>query len=62
MQVIVTTHSPYLLDLVPFESIIVSEKNSEGSLYHIPNNKTSLNLWKEKFSSGRLYTMGKLTN
>ena len=61
MQVIATTHSPYLLDLVPLESIIVSEKNNEGSYYHIPNKEESLNKWKEKFSPGKLYSMGKLT-
>jgi predicted ATPase len=62
MQVIVTTHSPYFLDLVPLGSIIVAEKADEGSTYHIPKDETSLSLWKEKFSPGKLYTMGKLTN
>lgn len=61
MQVVVTTHSPYLLDMVPLESIIVSEKTTEGTTYNIPNNEDSLNNWKEKFSPGKLYTMGKLT-
>ena len=61
MQVIATTHSPYFLDLVPLESIIVSEKNNEGSFYHIPKDEESLNKWKEKFSPGKLYSMGKLT-
>lgn len=62
MQVIATTHSPYFLDLVPLESIIVAEKNNEGSTYNIPKDQESLDLWKEKFSPGKLYTMGKLTN
>jgi predicted ATPase len=62
MQVIATTHSPYFLDLVPLESIIVSEKTNEGSTYYLPKNENSLKLWKEKFSPGKLYTMGKLTN
>jgi predicted ATPase len=61
MQVIVTTHSPYFLDLVPLESIIVSERVQDGSSYHIPNNEESLNLWKERFLPGKLYTMGSLT-
>lgn len=61
MQVVFTTHSPYLLDLVPLESVIVAEKDNEGSTYHIPNNEASLKLWRDKFSPGRLYTMGKLT-
>jgi len=62
MQVVFTTHSPYFLDLVPLESIIVAEKDDEGSSYHIPKDEETLNLWKEKFSPGKLYTMGKLTN
>ncbi len=61
MQVVVTTHSPYFLDLVPLESIIVSEKADEGSTYHLPKDESSLSLWREKFSPGKLYTMGKLT-
>lgn len=61
MQVIVTTHSPYFLDLIPLQSIIVSEKNMEGSYFHIPKDEESLNKWKEKFSPGKLYSMGKLT-
>jgi len=62
MQVVFTTHSPYFLDLVPLESIIVAEKGKLGSSYHAPKDEESLNLWKEKFSPGKLYTMGRLTN
>jgi len=62
MQVVFTTHSPYLLDLVPLDSIIVAEKGELGSSYHVPKDENSLNVWKDKFSPGKLYTMGKLTN
>jgi len=61
MQVIVTTHSPYFLDMVPLDSIIVSEKINGGSVYVVPKNQKNLKAWKEKFSPGKLYTMGKLT-
>lgn len=61
MQVVVTTHSPYFLDLVSLDSLIVTEKNEEGSNFHIPKDEESLNIWKEKFSPGKLYSMGKLT-
>jgi predicted ATPase len=61
MQVITTSHSPYFLDLISLNSIIVAEKNDEGSSYHIPNSEENLSKWKEKFSPGKLYTMGKLT-
>jgi predicted ATPase len=62
MQVIVTTHSPYFLDMVPLESIVVSDKINGGSIYEIPRNDSSLQAWKDKFSPGKLYTMGKLTS
>jgi predicted ATPase len=61
MQVIVATHSPYFLDLVPIESIIVSEKMNRGSTFHIPKNERGLSAWKKKFTPGKLYTLGKLT-
>jgi len=61
MQVVVTTHSPYFLDMIPLASVIVTEKTVEGSTYTYPNNEDSLNNWKEKFSPGKLYSMGKLT-
>jgi predicted ATPase len=61
MQVVVTTHSPYFLDQVPLESIIVAEKDEIGSIYHIPKDEANLKNWKDKFSPGKLYTMGKLT-
>jgi len=46
MQVVVTTHSPYFLDMVPLESIIVTEKNTQGSIYKIPNNEEALKTGK----------------
>ena len=61
MQVIVTTHSPYFLDLVSLESLIVTEKNEEGTNFHLPKDEESLKIWKDKFSPGKLYSMGKLT-
>ena len=62
MQVVVTTHSPYFLDLVPIESIIVSDKDNHKTSFHIPIDEKDLDRWKAKFSPGKLYTMGKLTN
>jgi predicted ATPase len=61
MQVIVTTHSPYFLDSIPLKNIIVAEKEDEGSIFHIPSDEDSMIVWKERFSPGKLYTMGKLT-
>jgi predicted ATPase len=60
-QVIATTHSPYFLDLLDLRHIIVAEKEPQhGTTFHRVNNDQSLQRWKEKFSPGQLYTMGKL--
>ncbi len=61
-QVIMTSHSPYLLDLLSLNHIIVTERNKSGSPQFIrPNSEKELKAWAEKFSPGKLYTMGKLT-
>jgi predicted ATPase len=60
MQVICTTHSPYLLDLIPLESIIVTERGENGSSFSIPSTNEALKDWREKFSPGKLYISGKL--
>lgn len=61
-QVILTTHSPYLLDLLSIDHIIVAERDDSGSPQFIrPSSEEELEEWAKKFSPGRLYTMGKLT-
>lgn len=59
MQIFITTHSPYLLDLLPIESIIVTEKKVDICKFHIPANVERLKVWIEKFTPGRLFTTGK---
>ena len=60
-QVIVTTHSPYFLDLVALQHIVVAERKEGKTTYYRPDDDERLNAWKEKFSAGNLYTMNKLT-
>jgi len=61
-QVIVTTHSPYLLDLLPLWSIVVVERpEDKGSIFSRPGNDPTLENWAKKFAPGRLYTMGNLS-
>lgn len=61
-QVIATTHSPYLLDLLPLSQIIVVERNKEGSpVFTRPADNKDLTEWARKFAPGKLYTMGNLT-
>jgi predicted ATPase len=59
-QIIVTTHSPYLLDLLDLSQIVVVERIN-GEPTFIRPNQEELADWASKFSPGRLYTMGRLT-
>ena len=60
-QVILTTHSPYLLDLLTLSHIVVVERDEEGSpVFTRPGDHESMRKWAEKFSPGRLYTMNQL--
>jgi predicted ATPase len=61
MQVIFTTHSPYLLDLLSLDSIIVTERDENGAYFRFPSTENELKGWKDKFSPGKLYTSGSLT-
>lgn len=60
-QVVITTHSPYLLDLLPIESIIVTDKKADYCNFHIPATEERLKVWIDKFTPGRLYTTGKFS-
>ena len=61
-QIIITTHSPYFLDLLTLSHLILVERDLTGQPVFIrPANQTSLQDWSEKFSPGKLYTMGRLT-
>lgn len=60
-QVIATTHSPYLLDLLTLDDLILVERGDDSTpKFFRPADDKSLQAWAEKFSPGRLYTMGQL--
>ena len=60
-QIIITTHSPYLLDLLTISQIVMVERDSQGQpLFTRPADQKSLQEWTEQFSIGKLYTMGQL--
>ena len=59
-QVILTTHSPFLLDLLDLSHIVVVERH-EGQPVFIRPDALGLAKWAKDFSPGRLYTMGRLT-
>jgi predicted ATPase len=60
VQVVITTHSPYLLDLLSLSQIIVVERVNGEPVFTRPDSQKSLDIWLEKFSPGQLYTMGRL--
>jgi predicted ATPase len=60
-QVVATTHSPYLLDLLDLSQIIVVERSPSGAPTFKRPSLRKLKAWSEKFAPGRLYTMGNLT-
>ena len=61
-QVVVTTHSPYLLDLLPLSSLILAERDAGGApMFSRPADRASLAEWAKSFAPGKLYTMGGLS-
>lgn len=61
-QVIITTHSPYLLDLVLLSHIVLVERDRKGQpIFTRPSDQKYLSEWIKDFSPGQLYTMGKLS-
>jgi predicted ATPase len=61
-QVILTTHSPYLLDLLSLSQIILVERDDTGQpVFSHPADQESLQEWSKKFGPGKLYTMNQLS-
>jgi predicted ATPase len=62
-QIIITTHSPYLLDLLHISQIVLVERDEIGQpVFSRPADQESLGEWAKKFSPGKLYTMGQLSS
>lgn len=60
-QIMVTTHSPYLLDLVPLESLVlVARDEGEPPRFDRPADHEEVRGWAQTFAPGRLYTSGTL--
>ena len=59
-QIIMTTHSPYLLDLLPLSTILLVERIDGETTFIRPADDESLQNWSKKFATGKLYTMGNL--
>jgi predicted ATPase len=60
-QVILTTHSPYLLNKLSLKQIVTVEREKGGPpVFRRPDEEAELNKWAEDFAPGSLYTMGML--
>ena len=58
-QVIATTHSPFLLDLLPLSSLMFVERIGGEPVFTRPADDAAVRAWGERFSPGQLYTMGR---
>ena len=60
-QVVLTTHSPYLLDLLKLDQLVLVARDATGQPhFHRPASDAGLAEWAGTFAPGRLYTMGSL--
>lgn len=60
-QVICTTHSPYLLDLLDLSHIVLVDRVNGEPTFTRPADQKSLQEWAKSFGPGRLYTMDLLS-
>lgn len=60
-QVILTTHSPYLLDRLLLDHIILVERFEGQPVFRRPGDDEHLQQWAERFGPGRLYTTSRLS-
>jgi predicted ATPase len=58
-QIIVATHSPRLIDFIAPENVITVERDA-GETRLVPVESTHLERWLERYTLGKLWTMGKL--
>ena len=60
-QVILTTHSPYLLDKLALEHIVTVERQDGGApVFRRPAEEAELRQWAGEFAPGSLFAMGML--
>ena len=59
-QVIATTHSPYLLDMLDLDDVLLCERGPGGPEFTWPASRNDMEPWRTRFLPGRLYTMNAL--
>lgn len=55
-QVLVTTHSPYLLDLLSIQQIVFAERKDGKLVFSRPADSEEVLQWSKRFAPGQLYT------
>ncbi len=60
-QIILTTHSPYLLDLLLLDHIVLVERIEGQPVFSRPGDNQRLRQWAERFAPGTLYTTSRLS-
>ena len=59
-QVIATTHSPYLLDMLDLDDVLLCERSPKGPAFSWPASRKEMKAWRDRFLPGKLYTMSAL--
>ena len=59
-QVIATTHSPYLLDMLDLNDVLLCERGPTGPAFSWPASRKEMKAWRDRFLPGKLYTMSAL--
>ncbi|OYU30812.1 MAG: hypothetical protein CFE39_11630 [Comamonadaceae bacterium PBBC2] len=59
-QIITTTHSPYLLDMLDLDDVLLCERGAKGPEFSWPGSRAEMQAWRQNFMPGRLYTMSAL--
>lgn len=59
-QIIATTHSPYLLDMLDLDDVLLCERGEKGPEFSWPGSRAEMQAWRQNFMPGRLYTMSAL--
>jgi len=59
-QIIATTHSPYLLDMLDLDDVLLCERGEKGPAFSWPGSRAEMQAWRDSFMPGRLYTMNAL--
>jgi predicted ATPase len=60
-QIIMTTHSPFLLNLLDLSQIVLTERIDGEPVFTRPADQETLQQWSDEYGPGDLYTMSKLS-